>query len=103
MRDREYETSLAFVSLREDGNRDFAFYRKNSADLHLTEEEIPENILDDCGMIHFCSVDLVESSMKEAHRKLNAKAKEKGHLISIDPNLRLSLWEREESIKNTEK
>lgn len=29
---------LAFVSLKEDGNRDFAFYRKNSADLHLTED-----------------------------------------------------------------
>ena len=103
LRDREYETSLAFVSLREDGNRDFAFYRKNSADLHLTEEEIPENILDDCGMIHFCSVDLVESSMKEAHRKLIAMAKEKGLLISFDPNLRLSLWESEECLKNTVK
>ena len=54
LRDREYETSLAFVSLREDGNRDFAFYRKNSADLHLTEEEIPENILDDCDSFLQC-------------------------------------------------
>ena len=38
LRNRNYETSLEFVSLKEDGNRDFAFYRKNSADLHLTED-----------------------------------------------------------------
>lgn len=38
LRNRNYETSLAFVSLKEDGNRDFAFYRKNSANLHLTED-----------------------------------------------------------------
>lgn len=92
---------LAFVSLKEDGNRDFAFYRKNSADLHLTEDEIPDNILDDCGMIHFCSVNLVESSMKQAHRKLIAMAKEKGLLISFDPNLRLSLWENEDCLRKT--
>lgn len=101
LRDRNYETSLAFVSLKEDGNRDFAFFRKNSADLHLTEEEIPDNILDDCGMIHFCSVDLVKSSMKQAHRKLIAMAKEKGLLISFDPNLRLSLWESEGCLRKT--
>lgn len=92
---------LAFVSLKEDGNRDFAFYRKNSADLHLTEDEIPDNILDDCGMIHFCSVNLVESSMKQAHRKLIAMAKEKGLLISFDPNLRLSLWKNEDCLGKT--
>ena len=38
LRNRNYETSLAFVSLKEDENRDFAFYRKNSANLHLTED-----------------------------------------------------------------
>ena len=78
LRNRNYETSLAFVSLKEDENQDFAFYRKNSVDLHLTEDEIPDNILDDCGMIHFCSADLVESSMKQAHYKLITMAKEKG-------------------------
>lgn len=35
-RDAEAETSLAFVSLASDGNRDFKFYRKNSADLRFS-------------------------------------------------------------------
>ena len=69
-RDKEGETALAFVSLASDGNRDFKFYRKNSADLRYSVEDIPADILNDCGMIHFCSVDLVESPMKEAHKKL---------------------------------
>lgn len=98
-RDSRGETALAFVSLAEDGNRDFKFYRRNSADLLYAPEEIPEDVLDDCGMIHFCSVDLMESPMKEAHRKLVSMALEKGVLVSFDPNLRPSLWGDDEAMK----
>lgn len=101
VRGKEGETALAFVSLAADGNRDFKFYRKNSADLLYSEKDIPENVLDDCGMIHFCSVDLVESPMKEAHRKLVRMAIRKNVLVSFDPNLRLSLWEDHEQLKKT--
>ena len=44
-RDKEGETALAFVSLASDGNRDFKFYRKNSADLRYSVEDIPADIL----------------------------------------------------------
>nr|WP_300323670.1 carbohydrate kinase [uncultured Anaerostipes sp.] len=100
-RDQEGETALAFVSLAADGNRDFKFYRKNSADLRYSVEDIPEDILDDCGMIHFCSVDLVESPMKEAHKKLIDMAIEKGVKVSFDPNLRFSLWDDLDALKKT--
>lgn len=100
-RDEEGETALAFVSLAADGNRDFKFYRKNSADLRYNIEDIPETILDDCGMIHFCSVDLVESPMKAAHKKLVAMAMEQDVMISFDPNLRFSLWDDLEELKET--
>lgn len=98
-RDQEGETALAFVSLAADGNRDFKFYRKNSADLRYSVDDIPENILDDCGMIHFCSVDLVESPMKEAHKKLIDMAIEQGVKVSFDPNLRFSLWDDLDALK----
>ncbi|MGB6406623.1 MAG: PfkB family carbohydrate kinase, partial [Planococcus donghaensis] len=39
-RTRQAPTGLAFVSLREDGERDFSFYRNPSADLLLTASEI---------------------------------------------------------------
>lgn len=100
-RDQEGETALAFVSLAADGNRDFKFYRKNSADLRYSVDDIPENILDDCGMIHFCSVDLVESPMKEAHKKLINMAIEQGVKVSFDPNLRFSLWDDLDALKKT--
>ena len=100
-RDQEGETALAFVSLAADGNRDFKFYRKNSADLRYSAHDIPENILDDCGMIHFCSVDLVESPMKEAHKKLIDMAIEQGVKVSFDPNLRFSLWDDLDALKKT--
>ena len=47
----------------------------------------------DCGILHFCSVDLVDSPMKEqAHLKAIQLAKEQGAIISFDPNVRLPLW-----------
>ena len=32
----EYDTSLAFVSFKEGGEREFSFYRRAAADLHFT-------------------------------------------------------------------
>lgn len=100
-RDQEGETALAFVSLAADGNRDFKFYRKNSADLCYSVEDIPNDVLNDCGMIHFCSVDLVESPMKAAHQKLIEMAMEQNVMVSFDPNLRFSLWDDLGQLKKT--
>lgn len=97
----EFDTSLAFVSLDENGDRDFKFYRKTAADLQYDPSNITENILDDCKMIHFCSVDLVDSKMKKAHLKLIDLAKNNHITISFDPNLRFSLWPDEKSLFDT--
>ena len=97
----KFDTSLAFVSLKEDGNRDFKFYRRTAADLNYNKNDIPENILENVGAIHFCSVDLVESPMKNAHIKLIEMAKKDNLIISFDPNLRLPLWENHDDLKNT--
>ncbi len=43
-------------------------------------------------MIHFCSVDLVESPMKEAHKKLIDMAIAQNVKVSFDPNLRFSFY-----------
>ncbi|MGM0875984.1 MAG: carbohydrate kinase family protein [Bacillota bacterium] len=100
-RTNEANTALAFVSLKEDGERDFSFYRNPSADLLLTEEEIDKNWFSEGDILHFCSVDLVESPMKQAHSKAIRLAKEKGAIISFDPNVRLPLWEDPEDCRNT--
>jgi len=93
-RTTEAKTGLAFVSLREDGERDFSFYRQPSADLLLSEEEIEAHWFSQGDILHFCSVDLVESPMKYAHLKAIQLAKANGAIISFDPNVRLPLWDR---------
>lgn len=99
-RTNEAKTGIAFVSLKEDGERDFSFYRHPSADLLLQEEEIDSNWFEQGDILHFCSVDLVESPMKQAHKKaINAVIDGDG-LVSFDPNVRLSLWDNPEACRN---
>ncbi len=101
LRTKEANTGLAFVSLREDGERDFSFYRKPSADLLLTEDEIDESWFKANDILHFCSVDLVDSTMKVAHLKAIKAAKKRGAIISFDPNVRLPLWDSAEECRTT--
>ncbi len=92
-RTREANTSLAFVALKGDGNREFSFYRKPGADMLLKAEDVKEEWFEDVFALHFCSVSLGDFPMKEAHRKAVEYGIKKGALISFDPNLRLQLWE----------
>ena len=86
-------TALAFVSLDKKGGREFSFYRKPSADMLYSPDSIKPEYFDDVYALHFCSVSLGEFPMKEAHKKAIALAREKGGIISFDPNLRFQLWE----------
>lgn len=88
----EANTALAFVSLEKDGNRTFSFYRKPSADMLLSPEQIEENWFDNSYALHFCSVSLGDFPMKNAHIRAIEIARQKGLLIRFDPNLRFPLW-----------
>jgi len=97
----EGETSLAFVSLTNDGDRDFLFYRRHAADLLYNKEQLPPNLLTSNDILHFCSVNLVESPMKHAHMALIEQAHQAGSLVSFDPNVRLPLWNDEKACRQT--
>ncbi|PSL36288.1 fructokinase [Planomicrobium soli] len=101
LRTKEANTGLAFVSLRENGERDFSFYRNPSADLLLADSEINADWFNQGDILHFCSVDLVESPMKQAHVKAIQSAKDRGGIISFDPNVRLPLWDDPQDCRNT--
>ncbi len=85
-------TALSFVSLKENGEREFAFYRNPSADMFLEKDDIacikftPEDIL------HFCSVDLVDMPVKGATIEAIERIKAAGGTVSFDPNIRKALW-----------
>lgn len=94
----EANTSLAFVALKENGEREFSFYRKPGADMLYRPEYLEPEWFADGYAFHFCSVSLGDFPMKEAHRKAISYAKEAGMLVSYDPNLRPALWESEEKM-----
>lgn len=99
LRTNKANTGLAFVSLKEDGNRDFSFYRNPSADMLLNAAEIEEEDFTEGGILHFCSVSLIDAPIKEAHKKAIEFAKKHNCLISFDPNVRLPLWETPEACR----
>ncbi|MBO1198322.1 carbohydrate kinase [Staphylococcus simiae] len=95
----EANTALAFVSLAEDGQRDFSFYRKPSADMLYHEDNIEELQLTSQDIMHFCSVDLVESPMKQAHHAMIDNMLTAKGTVVFDPNVRLPLWDDPEDCR----
>lgn len=97
-RTEEANTSLAFVALKEDGNREFSFYRKPGADMLLQPETIQSQWFTDAYALHFCSVSLGDFPMREAHKRAIEYAEKAGILVSFDPNLRKPLWKDEATL-----
>lgn len=91
--DKQVRTTLAFVETKEDGDRDFSFYRNPGADMMLSKEEIKEEILADTQIFHFGTVSMTQEPVRSATRWAACKAKEQGAVISFDPNLREPLWD----------
>ena len=58
----------------------------------LREEQIQPEWFSNVGILHFCSVSLIDAPIQQAHRRAIALAQEKKALISFDPNIRLPLW-----------
>ena len=97
--DEEIHTTLAMVHTLPDGDRDFSFYRNPGADMMLTEDEIPENLVADSKIFHFGTLSMTHEGVRMATKKAVALAKKNGALISFDPNLRPPLWKSLEEAK----
>ena len=92
-------TTLAFVTFDETGNRSFSFARKPGADTQLRFEEIDLSLIDECRDFHFGTLSLTADPARTATQKAVAYAREKGKIISFDPNLRKPLWDDLEEAK----
>ena len=95
----EANTTLAFVSLTESGERDFTFYRDPGADELLAAEEIDRDYVDSAALLHFGSLSLTHPDSREATFQAIEYAKQSGLTVSMDPNLRPSLWDDEDKMK----
>ena len=85
-------TTLAFVQTFANGDRDFSFYRDPGADMLLTADEVPEDVIANSRVFHFGTLSMTHPGVREATKKAVACAKDAGALVSFDPNLRPPLW-----------
>ena len=94
--DPETFTTLAFVEIHENGERQFSFARKPGADTQLRKEELDGQLLSDCRIFHFGSLSLTDEPSRSATLEAARLAREAGALISYDPNYRPPLWRSQE-------
>lgn len=85
-------TALAFVSLDEEGERSFSFYRPPAADLLFRVEHFRTECFLDAAVLHVCSNSLTEADIAQTTVAGMQLAREHGALVSMDLNLRPSLW-----------
>ena len=97
----KYDTSLAFVSFKDGGEREFSFYRKAAADLYFTADDFSSVDFGRGDVLEFGSVALKTQTAQNAHKYLREKASAAGALICFDPNLRFNLWEDKAQLKKT--
>lgn len=97
--DKEVRTTLAFVKTFENGDRDFSFYRNPGADMELSADELPLDVIANSRIFHFGTLSMTHKGVRRATRKAVDTAKAGGALLSFDPNLRPPLWARLEEAK----
>lgn len=97
--DENYFTTLAFVAVSEDGERSFSFARKPGADTQIRKEELDIDVLDQTGIFHVGSLSLTDQPARDTTFYAVKRAKNKGSIISYDPNYRASLWPDEDTAK----
>ena len=90
--DDDVRTTLAFVKTAPNGDRDFSFYRNPGADMMLTQEELPFDMIEGARIFHFGTLSMTHEAVRRATKAAVQAAKRAGALVSFDPNLRPPLW-----------
>lgn len=95
----EYNTTLAFVHLFENGERDFSFYRKPGADIMYARQHLKTEVIKNAKVFHVGTLSMTDEPARSATLEALKVAKENGVVISYDPNYRAPLWSSEELAK----
>ncbi len=88
--DPSKHTSMAFVTLSPEGERDFSFVR--DADTQLRADELDSVMVERSRIFHFGSLSMTHEPSREATLCALRLAREAGLIISYDPNYRAPLW-----------
>lgn len=88
--DQAHPTTLAFVSLTDDGERDFVFNRGADGQLALSDLDIN---IDEAALYHFGSATaLLPGLTRNTYLSLMAQCAANGQFVCFDPNYRSALW-----------
>lgn len=86
-------TTMAFVTLDEQGERSFTFARKPGADMLLTREDINRANVSQAAIVHAGSFSLSRNPAADATRYAMETAHKAGRLVSFDINYRSVAWD----------
>ena len=89
--DNKRNTTLAFVTLT-DGERDFSFYRNDTADYNIDIDSVDFNDYNDLNIVHLGSLMLSEENGKVLAQKVVDKTKSLGKKLSFDLNFRKDIY-----------
>jgi fructokinase len=96
---RDGNTALAIVTLTPEGDRDFMFYRAGGADTTYAPDEVNVDIIRASRILHVGSLILGNPISAAAQRHAVKTAQDAGVLVSVDVNLRQSLWPNQQDMR----
>ncbi len=91
-RSAENNTALAVVTLTEENESGFFFYRENCADSNLTVADVPDDIIASSTILHVGTLPLATPISAETQRHVVARARELGTIVTTDVNFRQAFW-----------
>ena len=100
--DNDKNTTLAFVTLT-DGERDFNFFRRNTADYDIDLKGIDLSNYDGLNIVHLGSLMLSEKEGKKVAKKVASITKKAGKLLSFDLNFRHDIFGTPENARKAYK
>jgi len=93
-------TSLAFVEIGADGDREFTFYRSNpAADELLSPGDVAEDMVSGASFVNFGSIPLIREPVRSATHRIAELARKLDVPVAFDVNFREHLWESAEAAR----
>lgn len=94
-------TTLALVTLQNNGERQFSFYRTGMSDTLLSVENLDWQAWQDAAICHVGSVSLSVDPARSTIFAVIEHTRQRGALVSFDANIRTGLWSSHRAIQQT--
>ncbi|AIX72326.1 aminoimidazole riboside kinase [Pantoea sp. PSNIH4] len=94
----DQRTSTVLVGLDDEGERTFTFMVRPSADLFLSESDLPTFAAGEG--LHLCSIALSAEPSRSAAFSAMRRIRQAGGWVSFDPNLREDLWRDAQAMRS---